>query len=78
MKFVPVRVAAALLFAAGSLADLRGTVITGSHEIAIFGDRLVPAGGTVDGWTVEKVDPYSVSLRRGGETRKVEMFKPSP
>jgi hypothetical protein len=60
------------------LADLRGTVITRSSGIAIFGDRLVPAGGTIDGWTVVKVDPYTVSLRRGGETRQVEMFKPAP
>ena len=62
----------------GLLADLRGTVITGNHGIAIFGDRLVPAGGKVGEWTVEKVAPYGVSLRRGGETRTVEMFKPSP
>lgn len=60
------------------LADLRGTVITRNAGIAIFGDRLVPAGGTIDGWTVVTVDPYVVSLRRGGETRKVEMFKPAP
>lgn len=60
------------------LADLRGTVITRNSGIAIFGDRLVPAGGTIDGWTVVKVDPYAVSLRRGGETRTVEMFKPAP
>jgi len=62
----------------GLLADLRGTVITGNHGIAIFGDRLVPAGGKVGEWTVENVAPYGVSLRRGGETRTVEMFKPSP
>lgn len=60
------------------LADLRGTVVTKNSGIAIFGDRLVPAGGTIDGWTVVRVDPYAVSLRRGGETRQVEMFKPAP
>lgn len=60
------------------LEDLRGTVITRNSGIAIFGDRLVPAGGTIDGWTVVKVDPYTVSLRRGGETRRVEMFKSAP
>lgn len=60
------------------LADLRGTVVTRNSGFAIFGDRLVPAGGTIDGWTVVRVDPYAVSLRRGGETRQVEMFKPAP
>ncbi|GAB4372734.1 MAG: hypothetical protein Kow00128_21720 [Deltaproteobacteria bacterium] len=64
--------------AAGGVADLRGTVIAGRSGIAIFGDRLVPAGGTIDGWTVVRIDPYVVSLRRGGETRRVEMFKSVP
>lgn len=63
---------------AGGVADLRGTVVAEGSGIAIFGDRLVPAGGTIDGWTVERVDPYVVSLRRGGETRRVEMFKSAP
>jgi hypothetical protein len=57
---------------------LRGTVISGKSGIAIFGSRLVPLGGTVGEWTVERVDPYGVSLRKGKEIRVMELFKPSP
>jgi hypothetical protein len=57
---------------------LRGTVITGNSGIAIFGNRLVPVGGRVGDWTVERVDPYSVALRSGKEVRVVELYKPSP
>jgi hypothetical protein len=59
-------------------STLRGTVISGNSGIAIFGSRLVPLGGTVGEWTVERVDPYGVSLRKGKEVRVMELFKPSP
>jgi hypothetical protein len=57
---------------------LRGTVITGNSGIAIFGNRLVPVGGKLGDWTVERVDPYSVALRNGKEVRVVELYKPAP
>jgi len=60
------------------LEGLRGTVITGNSGIAIFGNRMVPVGGRVGDWTVERVDPYSVALRSGKEVRVVELYKPSP
>jgi hypothetical protein len=60
----------------GVPADLRGTVVAGRVGMAIFGSRLVPVGGTIGGWTVERVEPYRVAMRRGAETRVVEMFKP--
>ena len=59
-------------------ADLRGTVVAGRVGMAIFGSRLVPVGGKIGGWTVEQVEPYRVAMRRGSETRVVEMFKPVP
>lgn len=57
---------------------LRGTVISGNSGIAIFGNRLVPLGGTVGEWTVERVGPYGVSLRKGKEIRVMELYKPVP
>jgi len=57
---------------------LRGTVISGNSGIAIFGNRLVPLGGTIGEWTLERVDPYGVSLRKGQEVLVVELFKPAP
>ncbi len=57
---------------------LRGTVISGNSGIAIFGNRLVPVGGRLGDWTVERVDPYSVALRSGKEVRVVELYKPAP
>lgn len=59
-------------------SGLRGTVLSGNLGIAVFGDRLVPVGGKVGEWTVERVDPYGVALRNGREVRVVELFKPSP
>jgi hypothetical protein len=59
-------------------AGLRGTVVSGGTGIAVFGNRLVPVGGRIGEWTVERVAPYGVSLRRGKETRTVELFKPPP
>ena len=61
----------------GMPANLRGTVVAGSAGMAIFGDRLVPVGGKVGEWTVEQVEPYRVAMRKGSETRVVEMFKPA-
>ena len=61
----------------GMPADLRGTAVAGSIGMAFFGSRLVPVGGKIGGWTVERVEPYRVVVRRGGETRVVEMFKPA-
>jgi hypothetical protein len=59
-------------------AGLRGTVISGDSGIAIFGSRLVPLGGTIGEWTLVRVVPYGVTLRRGSEVRMVELFKPAP
>ncbi len=59
-------------------AMLRGTVISGNSGIAIFGSRLVPLGGTVGEWKLERVVPYGVTLRRGNEVRVMELFKPAP
>jgi hypothetical protein len=58
-------------------ADLRGTVVAGRVGMAIFGSRLVPVGGKIGDWTVERVEPYRVAMRKGSETRVVEMFKPA-
>jgi len=59
-------------------AGLRGTVISGTSGIAIFGSRLVPLGGTIGEWTLVRVVPYGVTLRRGSEFRVVELFQPAP
>jgi len=66
----------------GGLPELRGTVVSGATAMAIFrshrpdgGNRLVPVGGKVGDWTLSRVEPYSVSLRRGKETRVLELYK---
>lgn len=59
-------------------AGLRGTVISGGMAIAIFGNRLVPSGERIGEWMVTRVEPYSVTLRRGGEERTVELYRPAP
>lgn len=66
----------------GELPDLRGTIVSGTVSLAIFrshrpdgGNRLVPVGGTVGDWTLSRVEPYRVSLRRGKETRVLELYK---
>ncbi len=56
----------------------RGTVISGGQGVAIFGDRIVSEGSTVGEWTVDRVEPYRVVVRRGTESRTLEMFRPSP
>jgi hypothetical protein len=57
---------------------LRGTVVSGNTGIAIFGNRLVPLGGAIGEWSLERVDPYGVSLRKGQEVLVVELYKPAP
>ena len=66
----------------GGLPELRGTVVSGATAMAIFrshrpdgGNRLVPVGGKVGDWTLSSVEPYRVSLRRGKETRVLELYK---
>lgn len=61
--------------AAGPSQELRGTVVSGATTMAIFGNRLVPVGGMVGDWTLFRVEPYRVSLRRGKETRVLELYK---
>lgn len=65
-----------------SVPGLRGTVAGTGGGSAIFrgdrpdgGDVLVPAGGTIGGWTLAAVEPYRVFLRRGKETRIVELYR---
>ena len=66
----------------GGLPELRGTIVSGTVSLAIFrshrpdgGNRLVPAGGKVGDWTLVRVEPYRVSLRRGNETRVLELYR---
>jgi len=66
----------------GASPELRGTVVSGDASMAIFrsdrpdgGNRLVPVGGAVGEWTLLRVEPYRVSLRRGKETRVLELYK---
>mgnify|MGYP001226871038 FL=1 len=59
----------------GPSPELRGTVVSGATAMAIFGDRIVPVGGKVGDWTLSRVEPYGVSLRRGKETRVLELYK---
>jgi hypothetical protein len=66
----------------GELPGLRGTIVSGTVSLAIFrshrpdgGNRIVPVGGKVGDWTLSRVEPYRVSLRRGKETRVLELYK---
>jgi hypothetical protein len=59
----------------GTLPELRGTVVCGNARLAIFGKRLVSVGGRVGEWTLSDVEPYRVALRRGRETRVLELYK---
>jgi len=66
----------------GTQPELRGTVVSGATAMAIFrsdrpggGSRLVPVGGKVEDWTLLRVEPYRVSLRRGKENRVLELYK---
>jgi hypothetical protein len=65
-----------------SVPRLRGTVAGGGRGSAIFrgdrpdgGDVLVPAGGAIGGWTLAAVEPYRVLLRRGKETRVIDLYR---
>ena len=65
-----------------SVPTLRGTVAGKGGGSAIFrgdrpdgGDVLVPAGGKIGGWTLAEVEPYRVFLRRGKETRIVDLYR---
>jgi hypothetical protein len=67
---------AALVPAAeGPSPELRGTVVSGAAAMAIFGNRLVPVGGKVGDWTLTRVEPYRIFLRRGNDTRVLELYK---
>jgi len=55
--------------------ELRGTVVSGATTMAIFGSRIVPVGGKIGEWTLSRVEPYRVFLRRGKETRVLELYK---
>ncbi len=66
----------------GIALELRGTVVSGAAAMAIFrshgpdgGGRLVPVGGNIGEWTLFRVEPYRVSLRRGKETRVLELYR---
>jgi len=59
----------------GPSPELRGTVISGAAGIAIIGNRLIPVGGKVEDWTLTRVEPYRIFLRRGNETRVLELYK---
>ena len=66
----------------GGLPELRGTIVSGAVSLAILrshrpdgGNRLVPVGGKIGDWTLSGVEPYRVSLRRGKETRVLELYK---
>jgi hypothetical protein len=66
----------------GEVPELRGTIVSGTVSLAILrshrqdgGNRLVPVGGKIGDWTLSGVEPYRVSLRRGKETRVLELYK---
>ncbi len=66
----------------GLAPELAGTIVGGAVSMAIFrgqgpdgGNRLVPIGGTVGEWILSRVEPYRVSLRRGKETRVLELYR---
>jgi len=59
----------------GPSPELRGTVVSGDAAMAIFGNRLIPVGGKVGDWTLSRVEPYRIFLRRGKETRVLELYK---
>jgi hypothetical protein len=59
----------------GPSPELRGTVVSGDAAMAIIGNRLIPVGGKVGDWTLFGVEPYRIVLRRGNETRILELYK---
>lgn len=56
---------------------LRGTVVSDGVRVAILGNRVVPVGETLNGWTVEQVGRRRVVIRSGTETRTLELVKPA-
>ena len=50
-------------------------MVSGATAMAILGNRLVPVGGKVGDWTLTRVEPYRIFLRRGNETRVLELYK---
>lgn len=58
-------------------SGLKGTVISEGTALAVFGNRIVPAGERCGGWTVTRVEPYGVTLRRGAQERVVELYRPA-
>lgn len=66
----------------GPPPELTGTIVSGTMSMAIFrshrpdgGNRIVPVGGKVGDWTLSRVEPYRASLRRGKETRVLELYR---
>jgi len=62
--------------------QLRGTVVGRGAGAAIFRggrqegkDVLVPVGERIGGWTLAEVEPYRVTLRKGKETRVLELYR---
>jgi len=65
-----------------AVPKLRGTVVGKGDGSAIFrgsrpdgGDQRGPVGGAIGDWTLSKVEPYRVFLRRGKETRVLELYR---
>lgn len=58
-----------------ALPDLRGTVMSGGSGLAVFGSKLVPAGGQVAGWTVERVTAYDVTVSKGNDRRTIGLSR---
>lgn len=61
--------------ASEALPDLRGTVMSGDRGIAVFGAKLVPEGGQLAGWTVERVTAYDVTVSKGSERRTIGLSR---
>jgi hypothetical protein len=61
--------------ASEALPGLRGTVMSGGRGIAVFGAKLVPEGGQLAGWTVERVTAYDVTVSKGSERRTIGLSR---
>ncbi len=55
----------------GILPELTGIVIAGSRAIALFGEREVQAGDTIDGYKVVSITMNKVVLRNAQETKEI-------
>lgn len=60
---------------AEALPELSGTVMSGGRGIAVFGARLVPEGERVEGWTVERVTAYDVTVTKGSDRRTIGLSR---